>query len=113
MSYTHLTQEERYQISAGLEIGLSQRVISLGLGRSVSTVSREIARNGQRGGYRAGRAQRTAATRASRGRSRPRIQTWQWTAIGNLIRQDWSPEQISQRAEVEGTLRVSPERIYL
>lgn len=113
MGYTHLTQEERYQISAGLEIGLSQREVSLGLGRSVSTVSREIGRNGGLAGYRAGRAQQTAVTRASRGRSRPRIQAWQWTVIGNLIRQDWSPEQISQRADMEGTLRVSPERIYL
>lgn len=113
MSYTHLTQEERYQISAGLAVGLSQRMISKELGRSVSTVSREIGRNGRTGRYRAHRAQQTAAARARRCRSRPRIQAWQWAAIAGLIRQDWSPEQISQRAILEGALRVSPERIYL
>ena len=50
--YRQLTQEERYQISALLELGSSRRKIAQRLGRSPSTIGREIERNGGAGGYR-------------------------------------------------------------
>jgi transposase, IS30 family len=49
----YLSVAEREEISLGLARGESLRAIARGLGRPVSTVSREVARNGGRAGYRA------------------------------------------------------------
>ena len=51
MNYTHLTQEERYQIYTLLREGFSKRYIAWRLNRSPSTISREIKRNRARNGY--------------------------------------------------------------
>jgi len=48
----HLVAGEREEISRGIAAGLSGRVIAGRLGRSPSTVSREIDRNGGRDAYR-------------------------------------------------------------
>ncbi|WP_141557280.1 helix-turn-helix domain-containing protein, partial [Xenorhabdus cabanillasii] len=45
MTYTQLTETERYQISSLKEAGFSQRAISKSLNRSPSTISRELRRN--------------------------------------------------------------------
>ena len=44
--YTHLTSEQRYQISNGLKQGYSQQTIAASVGVNKSTISREIRRNG-------------------------------------------------------------------
>jgi hypothetical protein len=46
-----LSLDERVEILVGLEAGRSFRLIGAGLGRSPSTVSREVTANGGRGGY--------------------------------------------------------------
>jgi IS30 family transposase len=61
-----LRLEEREEISRGLAAGQSLRQIACGLGRSPSTVSREIRRNGGSKGYRASRADQRAWVRALR-----------------------------------------------
>ena len=43
--YTHLTSEQRYQISNDLKEGYSQQTIANIIGVNKSTVSREIRRN--------------------------------------------------------------------
>jgi IS30 family transposase len=55
-----LTLLDREEISLGLRGGDSFTVIAAGLGRAVSTVSREVAGNGGRHGYRAWRAHQRA-----------------------------------------------------
>ncbi len=110
--YTHLTLDERYQIAAGIEAGRSQRAIARRLGRSPATISREVARNSTKTGYKGLLAQRQRKARARESQQRIRIQTSDWKAICHLIRLDWSPEQISNRAAHEGTFKISPERIY-
>ena len=45
MRYHHLTQEERYQISALKDAGRSLRSIAVTLERTASTISRELRRN--------------------------------------------------------------------
>jgi len=64
-----LTLAEREEISRGIARGESARAIGRTLGRSHTTVSREINRCGGRGCYRAHTAERAASDRA--GRPRP------------------------------------------
>ena len=45
MTYKHLSQNERYQIFCLMKEGLNCTEIAKNLGRSTSTISREIARN--------------------------------------------------------------------
>jgi len=61
-----LTLSEREEISRGVAAGHSLRSIAASLGRSPSTVSREIERNGGRDRYRASRADQAAWDRAQR-----------------------------------------------
>ncbi|MBV2364559.1 MarR family transcriptional regulator [Streptomonospora nanhaiensis] len=61
-----LTEDERRVIAAGLAGGLGYAEIARRLGRSTSTVTREVARNGGARGYGAERAQRAARLRGRR-----------------------------------------------
>lgn len=51
-----LSLDEREEVSRGLAAGHFLRGVARRLGRAPSTISREVARNGGRGGYRAHRA---------------------------------------------------------
>jgi len=55
-SVRHLTATEREEVSRGIAAALSARAIAALIGRSASTVSREIARHGGRDAYRAAAA---------------------------------------------------------
>ena len=110
--YTHLAQEERYQIHALMKAGHRQAEIAVLLDRHPSTVGRELARNWGGRGYRPQQAHALALSRAHAARIRPRITARQWAAVSALIRRDWSPEQIADRARLEGTLAISHETIY-
>lgn len=61
-----LTREDREEITRGLAAGDSLRAIASRIGRSPSTVSREVSRNGGRGRYRAGDSDDAAWRRARR-----------------------------------------------
>lgn len=108
--YQQLTQDERYMITALRQTGCSQAEIARRLGRSASTISRELRRNFTRhdGFYRAEKAQKYALARRRRARKRTRFTDWQWLQVNRLIRQKWSPQQIA------GTLSwpISHETIY-
>ena len=65
-----LTVAEREEISRGIARGVSARAIGRRLGRSHTTISREINRCGGRGRYRAHAAERAAWSRARRPRAR-------------------------------------------
>ena len=56
MSYTQLTEVERYQIQAFLKAGYNQNMIAKELNRSPSTISRELRRNRGLRGYRPSQA---------------------------------------------------------
>ncbi|MDZ7828322.1 MAG: helix-turn-helix domain-containing protein [Halofilum sp. (in: g-proteobacteria)] len=110
--YTHLTREERYRISALRRAGHSMRAIAEMLDRDGSTISRELRRNRGVSGYWPVQAHTRGRERAVTSRSRVRIGARQWRGVADLIRRQWSPEQIARRARWEGTLRISPEWIY-
>ncbi len=91
-----LTPTEREEISRGLVNGRSLRWIACGLGRAPSTVSREIARNGGAGPYRAAASDRQAWRRALRPKAcklatHPQLRR----VVATLLQHNWSPQQIA------------------
>jgi IS30 family transposase len=111
MKYTQLTQEERYQISALLKAGHNQTEIAMILGRHKSTISREVHRNKGLRGYRPQQAQRLTEERRQ-AKAKPRISDTMWGDVEALLRQDWSPEQITLWFKAECHTSVSHEWIY-
>lgn len=112
--YTQLSGEERSRISALLQLGKSRREIAFALGRSPSTISRELRRNiyPSQHSYRPWDAHRMAKIRR---RERPYtskvgFRTRQW--IEAKLKHQWSPEQIAGRIHIELGARVSHEWIY-
>lgn len=113
-----LTLVEREEISRGVAAGESARRIALRLGRSPSTVTRELGRHGGRCRYRAADADRRAWERARRPQPcklarNPRLAA----LVAEKLEADWSPEQIAawlrKRFPDDQTMRVSHETIYL
>jgi len=110
MSYTQLTQEQRYQISALLKMGHNRTEIATVIGVHKSTVSRELRRNRGQRGYRPKQAHQKALSR--RKKAKPRIPKATWMLIEDKLRQDWSPEQIAGWLKRNKDIQISPERIY-
>jgi len=108
---------EREEISRGVVAQLSFRTIAIQLGRSPSTISREIKRNGGSADYRATQADQTAWDRAHRPKpcklagNRMLSRT-----VAAKLQLEWSPEQIAGwlKAAYPGDERnqVSHETIY-
>ena len=111
-TYTQLTQEERYQIHALMKAGHSQTEIASVLGRDKSTISRELKRNQGQRGYRPKQAQELAGRRRQTAHH-ARISTAHWGRVEALLRQDWSPEQVSGWLVREEGNAISHEWIYL
>ncbi len=91
-----LTPAEREEISRGLATGESLRAIAARLGRSASTVCREVNRNGGHRRYRAQKAEERALKRSRRPKrcllaTNERLRDM----VASKLREDWSPEQIS------------------
>ena len=112
-----LSLAEREEISRGLAAGESLRRIAAKLGRAPSTVSREVAGNGGRGGYRALAADHVAWGRAARPK-RTKLSTLPGlrSMVEDKLALRWSPEQISgwlrRRFPTGMAMRVSHETIY-
>lgn len=110
-AYTQLTQEQRYQIHVLLKTGHNQTEIAHALEVHKSTISREIGRNRGLRGYRPKQAQeKTMVQRKEKVRTRIPLSTR--VLVEDRIRNDWSPEQISDRLFMERGIRVSHEWIY-
>lgn len=120
MQYHRLSRKEREEISRHLATGASVRRIAQILGRSPSTISREV-RGGSatRTTYRAHRAQRRAVRTMRRRKyghrklgKDPRLRK----AVERLLAQFFSPEQIARMLERmypdDPAMRVAPETIY-
>jgi len=98
MNYTHLTQEERYQIYALKKAGLKQNEIANVLERSPLAISRELSRNRGGRGYRPRQAQSLAEARRAMNARRIDDATWQFAQA--MLLEQWSPEQISGHAAI-------------
>ena len=113
--YHHLSISERESIWENKLLGKSLREIAKGIGRSVSTVSRELKRNRFARSYRPSKAQEKYQKRRKHCRRHKILeQTDIREKVVNLLTgQQWSPEQISKRIELEhGSPVVSYSTIY-
>ena len=110
--YNQITKEERYQIQAELKAGFSVPEIANGLGRDKSSVYREINRNIGLRGYRPEQANEKALTRRKEAAKAVKMTAAFVMKIEELIRIEWSPEQISGRRLKEHNECISHERIY-
>ena len=111
MTYTQLTQEQRYQIYALLKIEHSQTKIAAILGVHKSTISRELRRNCGQRGYRPKQAQRLSLKR-QRDKVLKRITPETWSRINEKLEQDWSPELVSGWLKNNTDVKVRHEWIY-
>lgn len=112
--YHQLTHDERYSITALLRMGWKHARIAEHLGRSRSTISRELRRNVTRhdGHYRAERAQQYSVARRLRERRRSWFSGEQMAQVEALLRRKWSPEQVSAVLKQQGVCSISHETIY-
>ena len=131
-NYKQISIEERSVIQAQLTLGFKPSWIAAGLGRSVSTISRELRRNGWvklkekprrgrpviAGKYRALLAQVRADGLSAKPRVERRLQSGNvlWKAVMDYLRLGYSPEQIAGTLKAVNAdhpnLQVSHETIY-
>lgn len=103
MAGPRLSRDEREFIEEAHKSGVSMRAIADHLGRSASTISRELRRNRPgRWAYYAPVAHGIACRRARRPKAfklerHPELARW----VSRLLRKNWSPEQIAKRLRKE------------
>jgi len=117
--YRRLGNQERESISRGLAQERSIREIAREIGRSASTVSREIKRNSGKTGYRAfsaSRRARAAAGSRRKGKSKVERESNLRQYVTEKLKEEWSPQEISERLKKEYswdmTMQISHEAIY-
>ena len=111
--YHRLTLEKRIIIRTLRKEGRSCRYIAGRLGCAPSTVSRELARNRSRKGYRPKKAQAKADWRARRkAAARHKLTPVMWEHIKAKMCECWTPEQIAERGRRDGIPMVCRETIY-
>ena len=108
INYTHLSQDERYQIQHLHAGGFLAGEIGAGLGRATTTIRRELQRNqSDAGKYQARNAHRQSMKRRCAASAQTRILPDQWAAVeARLTADQWSPVQIASEVSI------SHERIY-
>ena len=110
--YSHLTQCERYQISALKKSGLSNRKIACQIGKHRSTIDREIKRTCT------SKSRKYSPSKAHKKYLKGRQSTYEWNpVIKDYVLEKlalfWSPEQISGRLKQDlPSLSISHEAIY-
>jgi len=108
---------EREEISRGLSMKQSLRMIARQLGRAPSTISREVRRNGGVAGYRATASDQAAWIRALRPK-KCKLACYPALAhaVSAKLRRKWSPEQVAgwlkRTFPGEAHKQVSHETIY-
>lgn len=121
MSYTHITENERYVISHLKSAGYSFREIGLRLGRDHTSIMREISRNrptyADDAVYWHTASQPVADKRRHKARSHCRQKHLPLVNyVEDKLRLDWPPEAIAARLKIDHPdnerMRISPETIY-
>ena len=112
MNYTHLTQDERYQIAILNKAGHDQSDIARVMNRNKSTIGREMKRNRGERGYRPKQAQAFSQARMRACENGPRIAAETWAIVDVKLAETWSPEQIAGHLKANSQPTVSHEAIY-
>lgn len=112
MKYSHLTQEQRYQIYAFSKAQWTQKMIAKELRVDPSSISRELKRNREKRGYRPQQAQRLADGRRMLAKKMVKMTSYTKFIIAQKIRLEWSPEQISGYFKRHQLLDISHQTIY-
>jgi IS30 family transposase len=112
-----LTLDEREEVSRGIARGHSARTIARALGRSHTTITREINRCGGRARYRAHAAEREAWRRSRRPRpTKIELCPELCRVVSERLEEDHSPEQVAGwlrlRYPDNEAMQVSHETIY-
>lgn len=118
--YQRFSFTEREELSRGLAVKRSLRAIATELGRSPSTLSREVRRaHMSQVNYRAEAGARSAhilAWKRRHGKTKLSKSKTLWTYVEKHLHLRWSPEQIAKRMCLEyphdETMRISHEAIY-
>jgi IS30 family transposase len=108
----HLTVEQRYTIWVMVQQGVKQKDIAFVIGKDKSVVSRELRRNcdNRSKKYRADLAQRKYENRQKKKPKHICFTEKVKQYVDECLAKDFSPEQITGRAVVEGRECVSHER---
>jgi len=102
MPGARLTREERYVIERAIRFDQSLSEAARQLGRPVSTVCREVVRNGGLAGYGAFKANRIAEERARRPKPLRLVANPDLAGeVAARLRKCWSPQQISKRLRLD------------
>ena len=117
MSYRQLTQDERYTIGLLHRKRVRQSEIARLLGRSRSTICRELARNMtdtvKGPTYCVSKAQEQRNGRLRRSRRGPQHSAEDYALVRRLLlEQQWSPQQIANTLKMLGELKISHQTIY-
>ena len=114
MKYQQLNAEERGVRAALRSEGLNNAQMGRELGRHRSTVGRGLKRNSAPydGGYRWARAPQRGHARRYRSRRNSQFGGAEWARVEELLKEQWSPEQVSGHLARSGELGISHETIY-
>lgn len=114
MKYSHFTKDERLELSILLKKGYSRRSIATAMGRSHSTIVREIQNNGTNGKYQPHKANCKARVKREyskyqgmKVKENPEIEAY----IKENI-EKWSPGTIAGRLYLEKGISIKPDTIY-
>jgi transposase, IS30 family len=113
-TYHQLSRDERYSLTDLMIRRKSNAVIARALHRAPSTVSRELARNRCHSDseYRSEIAHSYATARRRRERRGFHHTQQQWEQVILLLKEKWSPEQISNVLKLRKNFMISHETIY-
>src|SRR5262245_5131869 len=114
MLYHQITAAERYTLGLVRRLGLHSAAIARIMGRHRSTIGREVHRNRAHsdGTYRPELADWYACGRRSRSRRNQQFTAADWAQVQELLREDWSPEQVAGWLGRQQLLAISHETIY-
>ena len=114
MLYRQITAAERYTLGLLRQRGWNSAAIARILGRHRSTIGREVRRNGtpRDGCYRPQLADWYARGRRSRSRRNRHFTAADWAQVQELLREDWSPDQVAGWLRRFRVLEISHETIY-
>lgn len=114
MTYHQITPAERYTLGALRKQGYSNAEIARVTSRHRSTIGREFRRNCAKhdGAYRHTKAQERTNGRRSRSRRNSQFGATEWELVESLLREKFSPEQVSGWLRLLEILEISHETIY-